>query len=97
MPRTLARPGTGPSPGSGAASWGAPSGGALGPQSLLDPGCRAPPTRAQRGPPCAPPTATSRCRILLSAVYHSDGKTNVKHLEIYVSDGSSLTLFHYIK
>lgn len=38
------------------------------------------------------PTATTRCRILLSVIYHSDGKTNLKHLEIYVSDGSGCTV-----
>lgn len=30
--------------------------------------------------------------ILLPAIYHSDGKTNLKHLDIYVSDGSSCTV-----
>ena len=44
--------------------------------------------RASRGAP----TAMTRGRILLPAIYHSDGKTNLKHLDIYVSDGSSCTV-----
>lgn len=44
--------------------------------------------RASRGAP----TAMTQGRILLPAIYHSAGKTNLKHLDIYVSDGSSCTV-----
>lgn len=62
--------------------------------ALGDPVLGAPPTRERPegglGQLCT--TATTRCRVLLSAIYHSDGQTNLKHLEIYVSDGSSCTV-----
>lgn len=56
-------------------------------------GATSPPERGRSAAWASPaPTASTRWRLLLSAIYHSDGKTNLKHLEIYVSDGSSCTV-----